>query len=51
MGTGLDLWLQLTHLLFSTCHLEAGAEIVQPVPLLMPSQTLQILPQHLDDLE
>lgn len=40
-----------THLLFGAGHLEAGAEVVQPFPLLVPPQALQVLPQHLDDLE
>lgn len=39
------------HLLFGARHLEAGAEVVQPFPLLVPPQALQVLPQHLDDLE
>lgn len=39
------------HLLFGARHLEAGAEVVQPLPLLVPPQVLQVLPQHLDDLE
>lgn len=39
------------HLLFGACHLEAGAEVIQPLPLLVPPQALQVLPQHLDDLK
>lgn len=40
----------LIHLLSGACHLEASAQVVQPVPLLVPPQALQVLPQHLDDL-
>lgn len=32
------------HLLFGTCHLEAGTEVIQPFPLLMAPQALQVLP-------
>lgn len=46
---GLGLWP--AHLLPGACHLEAGAQVVQPFPLLMPPQDLQVLPQHLDDLK
>lgn len=32
------------HLLFGTCHLEAGTEVIQSFPLLMAPQALQVLP-------
>lgn len=32
------------HLLFGTGHLEAGTEVIQPFPLLMAPQALQVLP-------
>lgn len=34
----------VAHLLFGTCHLEAGTEVIQPFPLLMAPQALQVLP-------
>lgn len=56
-GVELD-WLRLfwgpgavAHLFFGTCHLEAGTEVIQPFPLFMPPQALQVLPKHVNDLE
>lgn len=48
-GRGLDH--SCAHLLAGARHLEAGAEVVQPLPLLVPPKALQVLPQHLDDLK
>lgn len=43
--------MAVAHLFFGTCHLEAGAEVIQPFSLFVSPQALQVLPQHVDDLE
>lgn len=34
----------VAYLLFGTCHLEAGTEVIQPFPLFMPPKAFQVLP-------